>query len=102
MKIADYQHDLFTYAKLLLGIDSPTGYTTRVVDAIGQVAESLEFGFEKTTKGCGLIHVPGGITVKSSGFRPYRHFGRDGSFHQQRWHAQIYAGRRSYPSNVGR
>ena len=59
MKIADYQHDLFTYAKLLLGIDSPTGYTTRVVDAIGQVAESLEFGFEKTTKGCGLIHVPG-------------------------------------------
>ena len=50
MKIADYQHDLFTYAKLLLGIDSPTGYTTRVVDAIGQVAESLEFGFEKTKR----------------------------------------------------
>ena len=50
MKIADYQHDLFTYAKLLLGTDSPTGYTSHVVDCIGQVAKSLDFGFEKTKK----------------------------------------------------
>ena len=42
MKIADYQHDLFTYAKLLLGTDSPTGYTSHVVDCIGQVAKSLD------------------------------------------------------------
>ena len=59
MKIADYQHDLFTYAKLLLGTDSPTGYTSHVVDCIGQVAKSLDFGFEKTKKGCGMIYVPG-------------------------------------------
>ena len=51
MNIADYKHDLFTYAKLLLGTDSPTGYTSRVVESIGQVAESLEYGFEKTIKG---------------------------------------------------
>ena len=59
MNIADYKHDLFTYAKLLLGTDSPTGYTSRVVESIGQVAESLEYGFEKTIKGCGMIYVPG-------------------------------------------
>jgi len=58
MNIADYKHDLFTYAKLLLGTDSPTGYTSRVVESIGQVAESLENGFEKTIKGCGMIYVP--------------------------------------------
>ena len=46
MKLQQYLHDLFTYAKLLLGIDSPTGYTAKVIDAIGQVAQSLDFGFE--------------------------------------------------------
>ncbi|MDD3192243.1 MAG: M42 family metallopeptidase [Oscillospiraceae bacterium] len=59
MNNADYQHDLFTYAKLLLGTDSPTGYTAGVIDAIGQVAESLGFSFERTAKGCGMIYVPG-------------------------------------------
>ena len=59
MEIQGYRHDLFTYAKLLLGIDSPTGYTSKVIDAIGQVAQSLDFGFEKTVKGCGMIYVPG-------------------------------------------
>lgn len=59
MKIDSYRHDLFTYAKLLLGIDSPTGYTAKVTDAIGQVAHSLDYRFEKTAKGCGMIYVPG-------------------------------------------
>ncbi len=59
MKLQQYQHDLFTYAKLLLGIDSPTGYTAKVIDAIGQVAQSLDFGFERTVKGCGMVCIPG-------------------------------------------
>lgn len=57
--VKNYEHDLFTYAKLILGIDSPTGFTANAIDAIGQVADSLGFSFEKTTKGCGMIYVPG-------------------------------------------
>lgn len=59
MNYGDYQHDFFTYAKLILGTDSPTGYTEKVVEILGQVAMGLGYGFEKTRKGCGMIFVPG-------------------------------------------
>ena len=59
MGYENWKQDVFSYAKLLLGTDSPTGYTANVIEAIGKVAEGLGFRFEKTQKGCGMIVIPG-------------------------------------------
>lgn len=45
--------------KEILAVDSPSGYTAKVMDVVEQKAEELGFGFELTHKGNGIITVPG-------------------------------------------
>lgn len=43
----------------ILGIDSPSGYTDKVIDQIEEFAKELDLPFEKTEKGNGIIFVAG-------------------------------------------
>ena len=43
----------------LMAIDSPSGYTSAVMEKVERIAEDLGYGFEMTHKGNGIITVPG-------------------------------------------
>lgn len=43
----------------LMSIDSPSGYTSAVMERVEKIADDLGYGFEMTHKGNGIITVPG-------------------------------------------
>ncbi len=59
MEFSNINETVFAYAQDLLKIDSPTGYTSGVIDYIAGAAEDLNYCLERTEKGCGMIFVHG-------------------------------------------
>ncbi|MBO6159398.1 MAG: M42 family metallopeptidase [Firmicutes bacterium] len=45
--------------KDLMSIDSPSGYTSAVMELVEKIADDLGYGFEMTHKGNGIITLPG-------------------------------------------
>ncbi|MCF0135653.1 MAG: M42 family metallopeptidase [Lachnospiraceae bacterium] len=43
----------------IMAVDSPSGYTAKVMDVVEKKTQELGFGFEMTNKGNGVITVPG-------------------------------------------
>lgn len=56
------------FAKQLLSMDSPTGYTKHAIDFVKTEVEKLGFETEKNQKGNLLIHVKGKSNDKTIGF----------------------------------
>lgn len=54
-----YQDTVITYAKTLLAEDSPSGFTARVVERAGEIANSLGYATRQDNKGGLVISVPG-------------------------------------------
>ena len=65
MDINLYREELFTTAKELLAIDSPTGYCGNVIAYIRGKAEQFGYGFSTIEKGCGIISIPGRDSSKT-------------------------------------
>ena len=59
------KEELFTIAKELLSIDSPTGYCGNVIQYIRGKAEQFGYGFSTIEKGCGIISIPGRDSSKT-------------------------------------
>lgn len=59
------KEDYFQIVQEILGIDSPSGYTFRVMKRIARYAEEAGFAFEQTRKGSGMITIPGKDTGKT-------------------------------------
>lgn len=59
---------VLNFAKQLLSIDSPTGYTKHAIDFVQKEAENLGYSTEKNQKGNLLISVKGKSNEKTIGF----------------------------------
>lgn len=58
-QVANYKDYLFDTAKLVLGIDSPSGYYHAVMNEVEKISQNMGFHFERIEKGCGIITVDG-------------------------------------------
>lgn len=54
-----YVDYILEQAKVLLSIDSPSGFTDRVADYVIEEYQKLGYEAKKTKKGCVLAHIPG-------------------------------------------
>ena len=59
MEVTRYREDLFSIARKIFAVDSPSGYTRNAIDLLRSMAEDLGYPFETTRKGCGIITVEG-------------------------------------------
>ena len=59
MEVIRYREELFSIAKKIFAVDSPSGYTHTVIDLLRTMAEDLGYSFETTRKGCGVITIEG-------------------------------------------
>lgn len=59
MEVTRYREELFSIAKKIFAVDSPSGYTHTVIDLLRTMAEDLGYSFETTRKGCGVITIEG-------------------------------------------
>lgn len=50
---------ILSFAKEILEIPSPSGFTHKVIDRVKEEAEKYDLKFEKTLKGNGIITIPG-------------------------------------------
>ncbi len=59
MDVTRYREELFSAARRIFAVDSPSGYTRNVIELIRSMAEELGYAFETTRKGCGVITAEG-------------------------------------------
>ena len=59
IKLTEYIEYILDFAKKILSIPSPSGYTTEVINYVDKEAKSLGFQTEKSKKGNLIITVPG-------------------------------------------
>lgn len=87
----------------LLGQDSPTGFTERVVTVAEEIARELGFDAHRTNKGNLVITVPGRESGHKVGaLRPCGYPGPDGAFGHRGRHADGHQGRRPAAAHPGR
>lgn len=67
MTVSVNKEYILSTAKMILGIDSPSGFCHEVMNYISKQAEGFGYAFEKTRKGCGIITVPGQSSEKVIG-----------------------------------
>ena len=59
MNMEKYREYLFDTCRRIFAVDSPSGYTTKVMKLICEMSEEMGYSFELTKKGCGVITIPG-------------------------------------------
>ncbi|MHC1748641.1 MAG: M42 family metallopeptidase [Cellulosilyticaceae bacterium] len=61
------RYDVLDKIEKLMKMDSPSGFCFEIMDKICEWANDLDYEFETTHKGCGIITIPGMNTTKTVG-----------------------------------